>query len=475
VPLEALRCASKKLKLAERVPRNKQKVAARNLSALCTSRPAECVKVVTKKCGVVLGYLYLNRPQPYVERISQRISRELEAKLQYSKSTTLRYTLTTNLPHESPIVLLVLVLPIWLFAMGMCHVVHCLFMAAWIPSRRLHIPQWACTTMRGIRSTFAKDDPLRHASVAKMLCWLDEEMAQSKCKVQSETAGSNGLRSSVCTIANNTLLVVVYGNGHPSTRVVIVRPMAYVVSVIPKKDGQLLDAPLDANVLGWVPKHVPGVIHVHTKSAKDDDEIHELVPIPFLSPPDNIEMSRSELREMVVDMLANSSPTFAESHSQEKARMAELKKTRMFELDEHEKTEKAVAELEEELRSGSVSPERFSEIFEQFKPSSAAARAEMRAGAAAGVPAEVDGEPCTICLDDYGALWTHARWPGCGHVFHEHCILDWARLHNTCPLCRREVPAADVSLGYSDVAVMGQIDAFVASLRRLLMLQVASR
>jgi len=33
---------------------------------------------------VRVGYLYLNRPQPYVERISQKISRELEAKLQYS-------------------------------------------------------------------------------------------------------------------------------------------------------------------------------------------------------------------------------------------------------------------------------------------------------------------------------------------------------------------------------------------------------
>ncbi len=31
----------------------------------------------------------------------------------------------------------------------------------------------------------------------------------------------------------------------------------------------------------------------------------------------------------------------------------------------------------------------------------------------------------------------------CGHMFHDECITKWLNVHNTCPLCRFEVPTDD--------------------------------
>ena len=40
---------------------------------------------------------------------------------------------------------------------------------------------------------------------------------------------------------------------------------------------------------------------------------------------------------------------------------------------------------------------------------------------------------CPICCDDvYRVNYTLP----CGHKFHKHCIKQWTRTHNTCPICR---------------------------------------
>ena len=41
---------------------------------------------------------------------------------------------------------------------------------------------------------------------------------------------------------------------------------------------------------------------------------------------------------------------------------------------------------------------------------------------------------CSVCLERYvaGSVGRLA----CGHRFHHHCIIQWLRDHNTCPLCR---------------------------------------
>ena len=45
---------------------------------------------------------------------------------------------------------------------------------------------------------------------------------------------------------------------------------------------------------------------------------------------------------------------------------------------------------------------------------------------------------CAICLEDYGInellLEMH-----CSHDFHKLCVTDWLKLHNTCPICRKNI------------------------------------
>lgn len=41
---------------------------------------------------------------------------------------------------------------------------------------------------------------------------------------------------------------------------------------------------------------------------------------------------------------------------------------------------------------------------------------------------------CCVCICP---LYTHLTCGiPCGHVFHRHCIIDWARRNVTCPICR---------------------------------------
>ena len=46
---------------------------------------------------------------------------------------------------------------------------------------------------------------------------------------------------------------------------------------------------------------------------------------------------------------------------------------------------------------------------------------------------------CSICQEKAEAGEEWKRLP-CGHTFHGDCILPWVREHNTCPVCRAEVP-----------------------------------
>ena len=67
---------------------------------------------------------------------------------------------------------------------------------------------------------------------------------------------------------------------------------------------------------------------------------------------------------------------------------------------------------------------------------------------AAGIPADgaADkaaaraGDTCTVCHDDYEEGTTVVELP-CTHCFHEDCIMPWLETHNTCPVCRKELPA----------------------------------
>ncbi|CDW91571.1 ring finger protein [Stylonychia lemnae] len=52
---------------------------------------------------------------------------------------------------------------------------------------------------------------------------------------------------------------------------------------------------------------------------------------------------------------------------------------------------------------------------------------------------ELEHPLCTVCQENM-ALGTKAMIMPCGHIFHPDCVLPWLKEHNTCPVCRFELP-----------------------------------
>jgi len=50
------------------------------------------------------------------------------------------------------------------------------------------------------------------------------------------------------------------------------------------------------------------------------------------------------------------------------------------------------------------------------------------------VAKEWDYADCAICYKNWGVDMTLP----CGHVFCKHCLMQWAKVNNTCPCCRQE-------------------------------------
>ena len=56
---------------------------------------------------------------------------------------------------------------------------------------------------------------------------------------------------------------------------------------------------------------------------------------------------------------------------------------------------------------------------------------------------------CSVCQEEFPPRGKAQKMP-CGHLFHPDCLVEWLQKHNTCPLCRHQLPSEKIH--FDDVA-----------------------
>ena len=55
---------------------------------------------------------------------------------------------------------------------------------------------------------------------------------------------------------------------------------------------------------------------------------------------------------------------------------------------------------------------------------------------------EMEPPSCTVCCDTI-AVGNKGMFMPCGHIYHPDCLNPWLKDHNTCPVCRFEMPTEE--------------------------------
>lgn len=59
-----------------------------------------------------------------------------------------------------------------------------------------------------------------------------------------------------------------------------------------------------------------------------------------------------------------------------------------------------------------------------------------------GTQGQMEPPTCTVCCDSI-SIGGKGMFMPCGHIYHPDCLNPWLQDHNTCPVCRFELPTEE--------------------------------
>lgn len=68
-----------------------------------------------------------------------------------------------------------------------------------------------------------------------------------------------------------------------------------------------------------------------------------------------------------------------------------------------------------------------------------------------------NSKECSVCMETYKIEESVVTIP-CLHLFHEDCILPWLNIHNSCPICRLELPTDDIEYESKKATIRQEIN-----------------